>query len=202
MMFNVSKRSSAQPLFIVIEKHKYLRPNLITIGSTNMNTSIVHNVLVALTLFSLVACSPTQSSDNDTVDTTLNLNAANQAYTFSTSSTFETVALTDDPAPGTPDFTFSSFSNTVLNDTAELAFYGLVNVPGSMVQRDGIWYRDNPGNISLLAIRSGVAPGPAGLLFDDVFQRFILNNTSQLIFGSSLNSFLLTELSNNEGQTS
>lgn len=107
------------------------------------------------------------------------------SYSYQTDSTTETIALTNDPAPDSI-FSFYAFSESALNNHSELAFYALGYIPDTLIYRDGIWFRDSAGIMSLLAVRFGAVPGHPGLQFDDVQNYFLLNENGQVFYASSL----------------
>jgi len=107
------------------------------------------------------------------------------SYSYQSDSTTETIALTGDPALVSP-FEFYAFSESALNNNADVAFYGLRYIPDTLIYRDGIWLHDRLGNFSMLAARFTDVPGVAGLQFDDVNSYFFLNENGQVLFTSSL----------------
>jgi len=130
----------------------------------------------------LLSCSSSNSGDA-TIARELRLGTF--AYSYTVSSSSETIALSDDPAPDT-GLTFSSFANSVINQNGASAFYALAKAPNSIVDSDGLWFRDANGVVSLIAIRDGAIANSNGLLFNDISKRFKLNNSGQVLFLSSL----------------
>jgi hypothetical protein len=78
----------------------------------------------------------------------------------------ETVVLSDDPAPGTPNgVTFNGFSRPAIDATGAVAFHGRLKGVGVTVANDtGAWFPDAVGNLMLLAREGSQAAGlPTGV---------------------------------------
>ncbi len=101
--------------------------------------------------------------------------------------TYQTVALTSDAAPGTGSgVVYSLFSNPVIDDTGQTAFWGLITGTGVGGTNDtGIW-SEASGALSLVARTGSAAPGTAAGVVYIFMSTPVLNGAGQTAFHSSL----------------
>ena len=80
------------------------------------------------------------------------------------------IALTGEPAPGTPaGTTFRGFSGPRLDASRRVAFYAFLDGPGVEPTNDqGIWSRQS-GSLELVARTGAPAPGTLGAVFSNLF---------------------------------
>ncbi|MEM6394536.1 MAG: choice-of-anchor tandem repeat NxxGxxAF-containing protein [Planctomycetota bacterium] len=102
--------------------------------------------------------------------------------------TYETRALTGQPAPGAePRVTFSGFSQLVLDDAGRVAFIGDIAGPDvSDANGKGIWSEAErePGRLLLIARYADQAPGPlADLRFSDL-DHLVMGDAGQVAFSA------------------
>lgn len=101
--------------------------------------------------------------------------------------TFDTVALSGDPAPGTPaGVTFGEFSTPFLNDIGEAAFSATLAGPGVVSTNNYGLFSEVGGGLRLVAREGDPAPGtPAGVTFSSQSNP-VLNIAGQAAFSTSL----------------
>ncbi|MBA3483847.1 MAG: hypothetical protein H0T51_18740 [Pirellulales bacterium] len=101
-----------------------------------------------------------------------------------------TVALSGQPAPGTPSMAgFNAFSYTpVLNAAGQTAFLATLQLGGDVTTENqfGIW-SEGGGALALVARQGSPAPGtPDGVSYGSSLTSIGLNNAGQTAFGGSL----------------
>ena len=107
--------------------------------------------------------------------------------------TFRTVALTGDPAPGTPpglDFSLF-FRDPVIDGAGHSAFVGRLSGPDVVASNDSGMWSESSGSLALLAREGDQAPGlPAGVLFatcqGDILCTPVINDVGDTAFRVSL----------------
>ena len=101
--------------------------------------------------------------------------------------TIQTVALSDDPAPGLDGQTFNYFYPSALNEVGEVIFSGGVDPLSPSTAISGIWH-GRPGELTLVAKESGSAPDSSGgsLAFGGIFGFPQLNDQGEAAFAGDL----------------
>jgi len=137
------------------------------------------------TVVLLAAISSCSSPNSENRDSPSQYRLGTFTYSYTISSSSETIALSNDPAPQTSN-TFSNFEDAALNDSGQIVFYALANEPSSIVDPSGLWFRASDGSMSLVAMQGSTVLNSAGLLFADINKQFQLNNSGQVLFASSI----------------